>query len=60
MTDYPFKIVDKSERKPPLKALQAIHCDHERVYTSDKYPASGTRYICVECGMGSAYPRDLE
>ena len=58
-TDYPFEVVSKEERKSPLKEKNATRCDHPRAYTSDKYPAHGTRYICTECGYGSTFPRDL-
>jgi len=57
---YPFQIVEKAERKSPLKQNAATRCPHPKAYTSDSYPASGTRYICTECGFGSAFPRDLE
>lgn len=60
MRDHDFAIVSKDERRSPLQQRQPRNCDHERVYTSDKYPAAGTRYICVDCGFGSGYPRDLE
>jgi len=58
--DYPFEIVSKDERKPPLQQSKATRCDHPTVYTSEKYPATGTRYICTECGFGSTFPRDFE
>jgi len=58
--DMPFEIVSKDERKSPLKSKQATRCEHPRAYTSDKFPAKGTRYICTECGFGSTWPRDLE
>ncbi|AGM11122.1 hypothetical protein M196_gp29 [Halorubrum tailed virus 4] len=60
MSDHDFTIVSKSERRSPLQELHPTRCDHDRVYTSDKYPAAGTRYICVDCGRGSTFPRDLE
>lgn len=56
----PFEVVSKDERKSPLKQTQATRCDHPRAYASDKFPVSGTRYICTECGFGSQWPRDLE
>jgi hypothetical protein len=59
MSDYPFTLVEKSERKSPLKQKKPTRCDHPKAYTSDKYPAAGTRYICTECGHGSTFPRDL-
>ena len=60
MSDLPFKVVEKSERRSPLQELHPRDCTHDNVYTSDKYPASGTRYICVDCGRGTAHPRDLK
>jgi len=59
MSDYPFEIVDRSERKSPLKQKAPTWCDHPRAYTSDKYAGPGTRYICTECGHGSTFPREL-
>jgi hypothetical protein len=56
---HPFEIVDRAERRTPLQELNARDCMHTHVFTSDSYPASGTRYICVDCGFGSGYPRDL-
>jgi hypothetical protein len=59
MSDLPFEVVEKSERRTPLQRNKPTRCDHPKAYTSDKYPASGTRYICTECGFGSTFPRDL-
>ena len=59
-SEMPFQIVSKSERKSPLKQNQATRCSHDRVYTSEMYPVSTTRYICAYCGFGSQWPRDLE
>ena len=60
MSEYPFELVEKSERRTPLQSNKPTRCDHPKAYASDKYPAAGTRYICTECGFGSAFPRDLE
>jgi len=60
MSEKPFEIVDKEHRRSPLKQNAPTRCEHKRAYTSDKYPASGTRYICVACGFGSTFPRDLK
>ena len=59
MSDLPFDIVDRSERKSPLQQRSATRCDHPAAYTSDKFAGPRTRYICVECGFGSTFPRDL-
>lgn len=58
--DRPFEVVDKSERRSPLKENSATRCDHDRAYKTDKFPTSGPRFICVDCGFGSCYPEDLE
>lgn len=58
--ELPFEVVDKSERRSPLQELHPRDCNHKHAYTSEKYPASGTRYICVDCSKGSAFARDLE
>ena len=58
--EMPFEIVSKDERKSPLQSNAATRCDHERAYTSDKFPVANTRYICADCGFGSTWPRDLE
>jgi len=56
----PFEIVSKDERRSPLQENQPRNCEHEKAYASDKYPVANTRYICVDCGSGSTWPRDLE
>jgi len=56
----PFEIVPKEKRKTPLQENSPTRCSHDRAYTSEKYPVSGTRYICADCGFGSQFPRDLE
>lgn len=60
MNDHDFELVEKEDRLSPLKSKQATRCEHSRVYTSDKYPVAGTRYICADCGFGSTFARDLE
>lgn len=56
----PFELVSKDKRLSPLKQCSPTRCDHEKAYASDKYPVSDTRYICIYCGFGSTWPRDLE
>lgn len=58
--EMPFEIVPRDERKTPLQSKHPTRCDHPTAYTSEKYPTSGTRYICTECGFGSGWPRDLD
>ena len=59
-SEMPFEVVSKDERLSPLKQGKATRCDHEKAYGSDKYPVKDTRYICIYCGFGSTWPRDLE
>jgi len=58
-TQHDFEFVEKADRKTPLQERSATRCPHERVWTSEKYPAHGTRYICADCGFGSGWLRDL-
>ena len=58
--DMPFEVVSKDERLSPLQQANVRDCDHEKAYASDKYPVANTRYICIYCGKGSTWPRDLE
>lgn len=58
--DRPFELVDKSERRSPIRQLRSKHCDHNRAYKTDAYPTAGQTWVCVDCGSKTSYPEDLE
>lgn len=61
MTDKSdFEVVSRAERRSPLQELNPTQCDHQRIYITDKFPTHGDRYICADCGFGSAWLQDLE
>jgi hypothetical protein len=60
MSDHPFELVEKSDRRTPLQEKHPTRCDHDRAYETDKYPPSGTAYVCADCGSVTQWPRDWE
>jgi len=57
MDEHPFEVVEKSERRSPFQGLTPTKCTHDRVFETGKYPPEGVRYVCVDCGFGSVFPR---
>jgi hypothetical protein len=57
--DRPFALVDKSERKPPLRRSNPRDCAHPKAYKTDAHPTAGPSWVCTECGRITSYPEDL-
>lgn len=57
--DRPFELVDKSERKSPLRQINSRDCDHPKAFKTDAYPTAGPTWVCTECDKKSSYPEDL-
>lgn len=58
--DRPFELVDRSERRSPLRQSRSGDCDHERAFKTDSYPTIGPTWVCVDCDKKTDYPEDLE
>lgn len=56
----PFEVVEKEDRLSPLQELYPTQCPHDRAYQTDAKPASGTHWVCADCGHCSTFVRDFK